>query len=408
MRVKDLLIIVLSVLVAVVISIATLYIVVDLMELPIDLPLLEYEAPSTEIGMTARGDMAAWQQYRSYKSPKRYSSVQEILDDKEITIPVMSRQDVKELFPYLDMDSVDDYMSSSGDSSIGYERLFVDSTGSSSTGIKTIYGDNVSTLDIMDGIAIISIRKGSEEMKLAIVSRLEQLDFTLARASQYWRSASSYAVSAGGILAMNASGYSMDPGGSYVLIDGLVKWHGDIVRDPVDEQLAVCFDDNMKMSIGTSIDEAYNAIDATFHLIQRGRVVYNVDDQGDGGLEMRTAKTALGQTTDGLTLLLVSSGGTSGQDDGLLPSDLLEVMQRYNAYNASMLSCGQKVIMYWNGRTVLAENSSSKGLGVKLPNVIYVKPYVLLKKNSSSTEDVLVEDTVEEIVDDTSGLTEVP
>lgn len=70
---------------------------------------------------------------------------------------------------------------------------------------------------------------------------------------------------------------------------------------------------------------------------------------GDGGAGVRP-RTAIGQRKDGIVLLLICDG--AGGKGGATYRDVLDIMERYGAYNAANLDGGGSTAMSLNGQTL--------------------------------------------------------
>ena len=63
------------------------------------------------------------------------------------------------------------------------------------------------------------------------------------------------------------------------------------------------------------------------------------------------ARTAIGQRKDGIVLFLVVDGRTVKRP-GADMNDLIEIMQKYGAYNAANLDGGTSSVMVVNGKII--------------------------------------------------------
>ena len=117
-------------------------------------------------------------------------------------------------------------------------------------------------------------------------------------------------------------------------------------------------------------DEASDANNHFVPLIINGEP-RQLGGQGSGA----NPRTVIGQRRDGAVLLLVTDGrGTSGHL-GATASDLISIMQDYDAINAANLDGGSSTTMVYNGEyemtsvTFYYQNSSWK-----LPDAFVVRP----------------------------------
>ena len=357
--------------------IGTLYGAVSYADLPINLPKRAAYIPNTEIPSQSVKIMNQWGNITYYTPPNRPDDFQQIIDSGVLNLAELSKGDFYVNFPILDEESVEQYLDDHPEEvENGYETLFIDKVDylNTPTGMKTIYGHDVLAIDAVNKIVIVGIDvpNGSNvsKVKLAIVYNKTQMDMSLVADLSYWDIIEKHANNTGAILALNASSYNWHSSGSYAILYGATKWHGEVFRKASETTNLIKFDEAGNLSIGGTIDDAYNAIEMMPILMQNGTVMH-VDPSKD----TRAAQSAIGQTQDGVTLMLIGSGSTYGSNMGITETEMLEILKQYGAYNAATLSGGSRAIMWWNGR-VVNETVGYSQVGVRLPNAFIVVPFI--------------------------------
>ena len=373
--------------------IGTAYGAVHLADLPIDLPFRESIKYDAEIPQTTKNIMQQWANIVFYVPPEKHDTIEDMIadmDDMNIELPELDIKGICDMFPLVDRTTLEDYIKNNPEvAENGYELLFIDKVDlmNTPTGIKTVHDHDVLALDAINGIMIIGVdvpsSTGVSKVKLAVVNNPNQMDLSLVRDLSYWDIIEDHAKDTGAILAVNASGYNWHESGNYATMYGATKWRSEVYRKPSDVNDLICFDANGFMTLGTSIDDAYNAIEMMPAMIKEGVIV-----EYDDTTEIRSAMSAIGQTYEGVTLIATASGGVYGSNLGVKASDLTNIMNQYGAYNAVALSGGSRAIMYWNNR-IVNETVGYDDHGVRLPNAIIVKPSSAIMSDSS--EDAVVD-----------------
>lgn len=103
---------------------------------------------------------------------------------------------------------------------------------------------------------------------------------------------------------------------------------------------------------------------------------------GNGGWGT-APRTAIGQRKDGIVLFLVIDGRTV-KKPGADMNDLIEIMQRYGAYNAANLDGGTSSVMYVDGKII---NDPIDSTGAHKTRFISTG-FILTKKESSQNNNV--------------------
>ena len=107
---------------------------------------------------------------------------------------------------------------------------------------------------------------------------------------------------------------------------------------------------------------------------------------GNGGWGT-APRTAIGQRKDGVVLFLVLNGRTAGKP-GADMDDLIEVMQRYGAYNAANLDGGTSSVLVVND-TIVNDPIDSTGAHKTRP---ISTGFILTKDDSDDSDHTLVEE----------------
>ena len=355
---------------------AIIYIAVIAAKMPINLPFIEAK---NLVYDPVEGEQIAeeWKNVVIYEYDNTPDDVQEIIESADVDKETKESL-FKSLEDIVDTETLNTYIESN--SSVienGYEKLFIDEVDQQSTptGIKTVHGDDVLAIDKVNGIIIIGVNIPYDDKiakaKLAIVDNKKQLDMSIVEDLQYWDQISEHISREKAILGINANGYTWNDNGDWATMYGLAKYHGQIYRKANNRENSICFDEEGNMSIGGDVESSWNATEGYPILIRNGQEVYSVTSDSEANVRM--AQTAIGQTSSGKTLLLVASGGIYGSNSGATTSEILGIMNKYNAYNASMLSGGSRTVMCWNNR-IISLSEGYREEGVLLPTAIVVKP----------------------------------
>lgn len=400
----------LTMLIMILLLVGITYAAVAIGKIPIDLPFMKASAieyyPETGMNIAKQ-----WEDVVIYEPKERAENITEIIDKAEVE--EKTEEDMIQQFSLVDTNSLKEYISSNEEVlKNGYEKIFIDKVdlNNTPTGIKSIYGDDVLAIDMLNGITIIGVNipYGENQVakaKLAVIDNKSQVDFSTVEDLAYWDSVETHVKREQAILGINSNGYVWHSSGKWATMFGLAKRHGEVIRKADTPSDIICFTKDGTMSIGTDIDEAWNATEYAPTLIKLGETVYSAENDPEASIRM--AQTAIGQTSDGKTLLLVVSGGIYGSGNGAVYSEVLQVMEKYKATNASMLSGGSRTVMFWNDR-VVTSNDGYKDQGVLLPTALVVKPADTITKTSDTEENKdeannTASDTQENLENDTSS-----
>lgn len=348
-----------------------------LLELP--LPLLPKTDPPDYSAQNVL--MEQWSNVRVYQVKEKQQTVEEIIEEaKPETIVDTSEQLFYSLFPEIDKESMASYLGANGDLlTNGYGQLFIDNAEKEvvPTQLKTILGDDILTIDVHDNLMIVGVKVGDTEEvngKLVILKNPKQLNLAVTSDINYWEKAEKLAQDNNGILAIPASGYNYFETGRYFTVKGMLVREGETIRKSTNASLAVGFDEDGYMSVGDAVEveSTYNAVEAASILIKDGTNLIsaeesNIDDN------IRIARTAIGQSFDGTTYMLVVDGGDKSGSGATL-KEVADTLEAYGAENAAELIGGNRAVMYWNSKILNnADNYSEDGM--LLPNTFIITPY---------------------------------
>lgn len=186
------------------------------------------------------------------------------------------------------------------------------------------------------------------------------------------------AVNGGGFTDKSQSGKEWAGTGAYP--SGFLIQNGSVVYKEIDKDTrsyVVGFDDKGTLLVGRrsinellklSVTDALQFDPKTYSplLVINGKPAFD----GDGGSGM-TARTAIGQKTDGSILLLVLDG--RNWKSGLLGAtlkDVQSIMLQNDAYNATCLDGGSSTTMFYNGSVI---NDPCNALGERsVATAVYV------------------------------------
>ena len=280
------------------------------------------------------------------------------------------------LYPEIDEDSFYAYLDAhSGESLTDDGYLLIDKAGldDESTGIATVYGDEVLAIDTVNGITIVKVTGSEYVGRLAIVKDPAQVGLEL---SENFGSSGSIIANiveqSGGVLAINGSGF-YDPDGhgnggtphGLVIRDGEHLW--DWVGQGGDKAVGFDWNDQLNIEIYDGNNDFRDAVEFKPVLVLDGEKVIS----GSAGWGMQP-RSAIGQTGDGQVLLLVVDGRQPGYSIGCTMGDLADIMERYGAEQACNLDGGSSSIMYYNGRKITRPSAGDKQNGRRLPNAFVV------------------------------------
>ena len=287
-------------------------------------------------------------------------------------------------FSELDRDSFEQFLQDNPEYiANGYEHIDIDLIGDAAdknynTGIKTKQGDTVLAVNAEHGILIAEI-VGEDSLgmeyagKVALCKKPENIIVgTCEGLFEYGSYVSEMASNYNAILGINASGFADYEGnGTGGLPYGFLKSEGETLQSAVgDTWKIIGFDEEDHLQIGAFTDTS-NLRDAVeFHpaLIVNGENLV-----AGSGLNDQQPRTAIGQAEDGTVILLVIDG-RQFHSFGISIERCAEIMERYGAYQASMLDGGSSSVMVYNGREITSPTTLSQNPeGRYLPDAFLVK-----------------------------------
>lgn len=377
--------IIILVILMIIAAIATAYAAVFAGDLPIKLPFHQVEVIDTSIPDNTVGVMQQWTDRVIYQPKHDAETVQDILDSENIKTEEVSKSEMLEGFDYIDKMTFEDYcLKNSNEVKEDVSKLLIDKADKKGTvtGIKTIHGDDVLALDVMDGISIIGIKIDKKsydaKAKLAIVNDKRQIGMSYVKNMSFWEQIKGHAKSEDALIAINASNYIWNDSANYATLFGGASYKGEVIKKATYKKNIIGISKKGTITYGANLYKAYNAFESMDILIKDGKTVYTSKNND------RSAFTAIGTTKDGKTLLLVVEGGAYGSKIGGTYKDAVKIMKTYGAENAAVVSGGTRTAMYWNGRIITEHAGYSKD-GVKLPNAIIVRPAVSVDDNKNVT-----------------------
>ena len=246
------------------------------------------------------------------------------------------------------------------------------------TGIKTKQGDTVLAVYAEHGILIAEI-VGEDSLgmeyagKVALCKQPENIIVGTCRGLYEYGSYVSEMVSDyNAILGINASGFDDYEGnGTGGLPYGFLKSEGKTLQPAVgDTWKIIGFDEDDHLQIGAFSDTS-NLRDAVeFH----PALIINGENLVAGsGLNDQQPRTAIGQAQDGTVIMLVIDGRQL-HSFGISIERCGEIMERYGAYQASMLDGGSSSVMVYDGREITSPTTLSQNPeGRYLPDAFLVR-----------------------------------
>ena len=246
------------------------------------------------------------------------------------------------------------------------------------TGIETKQGDTVLAVNAEHGILIAEI-VGEDSLgmeyagKVALCKQPENIIVGTCRGLYEYGSYVSEMVSDyNAILGINASGFDDYEGnGTGGLPYGFLKSEGKTLQPAVgDTWKIIGFDEDDHLQIGAFSDTS-NLRDAVeFH----PALIINGENLVAGsGLNDQQPRTAIGQAQDGTVIMLVIDGRQL-HSFGISIERCGEIMERYGAYQASMLDGGSSSVMVYDGREITSPTTLSQNPeGRYLPDAFLVR-----------------------------------
>ena len=170
----------------------------------------------------------------------------------------------------------------------------------------------------------------------------------------------------GGIVCINGGGFQDNGMGSdipqgYVIQDGKITWGADVADTARDNIIGITKDGKLKLMSNATGNEAlnngiYEAVVFGPFLIVNGKAL---EIHGDPWGQ--APRVAIGQTKDGIMLFLVVDG--ENYINGASLQDMIDVLQKYGAYNAANLDGGQSSSLVINNKLYNNPPAAAKNQG---------------------------------------------
>lgn len=288
------------------------------------------------------------------------------------------------LYSELDETAFENFLNDNPDiKSQGYEAFDFDFIGDPTkkgydTGLKTKQGDPVLALDVKRGIMIVE-QTGEDALgleyagKLALCKKPENVYVgTCESLGDYGSYVSEIADRYSATLGINASGFADYEGnGTGGLPYGFLKSEGTEIQGAVGNGWKIIgFDESNHLQVGEFSDTSGLRDAVEFHpaLIINGQNLV-----AGTGLNDQQPRTAIGQAKDGTVLMLVIDG-RQFHSFGVSIERCGEIMEKYGAYQASMLDGGSSSVMVYKGREITSPTTLSQNEeGRTLPDAFLVK-----------------------------------
>ena len=265
----------------------------------------------------------------------------------------------------------------------GYEHIDIDLINDPerknyNTGITTKQGDTVLAVNAERGILIAEI-VGEDSLgmeyagKVALVKRPENVIVgTCAGLFEYGSYVSEMVADYNAVLGINASGFADYEGnGTGGLPYGFLKSEGEQLQSAVGNGWKIIgFDQENHLQVGAFSDTSGLRDAVEFHpaLIIDGKNLV-----AGTGLNEQQPRTAIGQAEEGTVIMLVVDG-RQFHSFGISIERCAGIMEKYGAYQASMLDGGSSSVMVYDGREITSPTTLSQNQeGRPLPNAFLVK-----------------------------------
>lgn len=305
------------------------------------------------------------------------------VDDEDHTASTPEEQ-FYQTFSELDRDSFEAFLRDNPDYiANGYEHINIDLIGDATqknynTDIVTKQGDTVLAINAEHGIMIAEI-VGEDSLgmeyagKIALCKKPENIFVgTCEGLFSYGSYVSDMVRKYDAILGINASGFADYEGnGTGGLPYGFLKSEGVKLQNAVgDTWKIIGFDEDDHLQIG-AFNDTSNLRDAVeFH----PALIINGENLVAGtGLNEQQPRTAIGQAEDGTVMMLVVDG-RQFHSFGISIEKCADIMEKYGAYQASMLDGGSSSVMVYSGREITSPTTLSKNPeGRYLPDAFLVR-----------------------------------
>ena len=266
------------------------------------------------------------------------------------------------LFPEVDLDTLPESVTWEDLPTLETDRL---------EGVYTTAGDKVWAIDVPNKILICTVSGEGYQGKLAIAKGSSQVVLAKSTLSGRGQTVTELCEAYGGVLGINASGF-YDPEGrgrgnlpmGFVLSGG--EYSGKALKGRY-QTAGFDYEDNFRAGRGLDLDEMRDAVQFYPIIVLNGEK--NIDGSFGMGIQPRTA---IGQTADKATLLLVIDGRRVGHSLGTTVSECADILLRYGCWTAMNMDGGSSSSMSYNGR-IITKTSSAMAQGRYLPDAWVVK-----------------------------------
>ena len=294
------------------------------------------------------------------------------------------KQQFYEMFSELDESSIEKYLSDNPEClENGYDEINIDLIGEPTTknydtGLKTKQGDTVLAINAQHGILILEL-SGEDSLgmeyagKLALCKKPERIFVgTSEGLGDYGSFVSDMVRENDAILGINASGFAdFDGNGTGGIAYGFLKSRGEKIQDAVGNGWKIIgFDEDDHLQVGAFNDTSALRDAVEFH----PALIINGENLVAGtGLNEQQPRTAIGQAQDGTVIMLVVDG-RQFHSFGVSIERCGEIMEKYGAYQASMLDGGSSSVMVYRGREITSPTTLSQNEeGRYLPDAFLVR-----------------------------------
>ena len=294
------------------------------------------------------------------------------------------KQQFYEMFSELDESSIEKYLADNSEClENGYDEINIDLIGEPTTknydtGLKTKQGDTVLAVNAQHGILILEL-SGEDSLgmeyagKLALCKKPERIFVgTSEGLGDYGSFVSDMVRENDAILGINASGFAdFDGNGTGGIAYGFLKSRGEKIQDAVGNGWKIIgFDEDDHLQVGAFNDTSALRDAVEFH----PALIINGENLVAGtGLNEQQPRTAIGQAQDGTVIMLVVDG-RQFHSFGVSIERCGEIMEKYGAYQASMLDGGSSSVMVYRGREITSPTTLSQNEeGRYLPDAFLVR-----------------------------------
>ena len=294
------------------------------------------------------------------------------------------RQQFYEMFSELDESSIEKYLADNPEClENGYDEINIDLIGEPTTknydtGLKTKQGDTVLAINAQHGILILEL-SGEDSLgmeyagKLALCKKPERIFVgTSEGLGDYGSFVSDMVRENDAILGINASGFAdFDGNGTGGIAYGFLKSRGEKIQDAVGNGWKIIgFDEDDHLQVGAFNDTSALRDAVEFH----PALIINGENLVAGtGLNEQQPRTAIGQAQEGTVIMLVVDG-RQFHSFGVSIERCGEIMEKYGAYQASMLDGGSSSVMVYRGREITSPTTLSQNEeGRYLPDAFLVR-----------------------------------